>query len=330
MKTPVIDCTSHQERLLALASALPRVPRADVYAFLEAANVQADKLPEEIATALDEFNTEGNQHGYLLLKGLPVEPDDELAPTPRSTPTPEDRQLLNMEAMLAIAGRRLGLHTAYDQGYGNRRSRTVLHELYPTPQAHPLSGETSTIQLEFHSDLSHHALQPSYIVLACSRGDHEGKAATLIGSIRKALPLLSDEVKDHLFDRKLRRPVGIGFRDQIEDPNAMTYVKPLYGDRDDPYLGYDRSVLTAEDQADKAALEALADALDSTAEAVHLGAGDLLVIDNLRTAHARTPFEARWDGKDRWLHRAYVRTSRNGQLTGGERAGDVVDFIPRR
>nr|AKC92630.1 Fe(II)-dependent 2-oxoglutarate dioxygenase [Amycolatopsis sp. SANK 60206] len=330
LKDPVVDCTSSRQQLLALAGALPRLPRVDIYAFLEAAKEQADKLPEHIGRALDEFNVGGNQNGYLSLKGLPVEPDDELPPTPTTTPPPADRELLNMEAMLAIVGRRLGLHTAYDQGYGNRRAREVLHELYPTPDAHPLSGETSSTQLEYHSDLYHHALQPQYIILSCSRGDHEGKAATLVGSIRNALPLLSDEVIERLFERKFARPVGISHGDRIEDSSSLAYVKPLYGDRDDPFLGFDRSVLRADEQADKEALAELDSTLDSVAKAVRLGAGDLLIIDNLRVAHARTPFEARWDGKDRWLHRAYVRTAINGQLTGGERAGDVVEFIARR
>lgn len=330
MKNPVVDCSSNRARLLALASALPRLPRADIYAFLEVAKLQADKLPQEIAAALDEFNANGNQDGYLLLTGLPVEPDDELPTTPTSTPPPADRELLSMEAMLAIIGRRLGLHTAYDQGYGNRRAREVLHELYPTPDAHPLSGETSKTKLEFHADLYHHARQPQYIILSCSRADHEHKAATLVGSIRNALPLLGEKVKERLYDRKFPRPVGVSFGDKIEDPNSIAYVKPLYGDRDDPFLGFDRSVLRAEEPADKEALAELDNALESVAKPVRLSAGDLLIIDNLRTAHARTPFEARWDGKDRWLHRAYVRTDRNGQLTGGELAGSVVEFIARQ
>lgn len=225
--------------------------------------------------------------------------------------------------MLCVVGGALGLLTAYDQGYGNRRSLTVLHELYPTPEAHPLSGGTSDTRLEFHTDLSHHARQPNYILLSCSRGDHEGKAATLVGSIRKALPLLSDEVRGHLFDRVFTR------RFDAADPEAIARVKPLYGDKDDPYVSFNRSFLTAETPQDVDALDALSEALAQVTEPVLLTRGDLLIIDNFRIAHGRAPFAARWDGKDRWLHRAYVRTDRNGQLSGGERAGDVVPFTPR-
>ena len=34
--------------------------------------------------------------------------------------------------------------------------------------------------------------------------------------------------------------------------------------------------------------------------------GDLLLFDNRRVLHARTPFTARLDGTDRWLRRLYV------------------------
>lgn len=326
MTSPVLDCTSHQKELRALASELPQVPRADLYAFLETAKELSARLPQEISAALDDFRLHGNTDGYLLLRGLPAEPDEKLPTTPTSTPAPEDRELLTMEAMLAFAGRRLGLHT----GYQELRSGTVYHDVYPSPGAHHLSSETSETLLEFHTEMAYHILQPNYVMLACSRADHERRAATLVGSIRKALPLLSDEVRARLFDRKMPCNVDVAFRGGVEDPGAIANVKPLYGDQADPLLGYDRELLAPEDPADKEAVMALSDALDEVTETVHLVPGDVLIIDNFRTTHARTPFSPRWDGKDRWLHRVYIRTDRYGQLSGGERAGDVISFAPRR
>ncbi|GAA2976165.1 clavaminate synthase Cs1 [Streptomyces fulvorobeus] len=326
MTDTIIDCTRDSDQLRALAAKLPQVPRTDLYAFLDAAKQHSSDLPEHLGSALDAFNANGNEDGYLLLRGLPVDQGDALPPTPTSTPAPVDRGLLTMEAMLAMVGRRLGLHT----GYQELRSGTVYHDVYPSPGAHHLSSETSETLLEFHTEMAYHVLQPNYVMLACSRADHERKAKTLVGSIRKALPLLSDEVRAHLFDRKMPCCVDVAFRGGVEDPGAIAQVKPLYGDEKDPLLGYDRELLAPEDPADKEAVAALSQALDDVTEAVSLIPGDLLIIDNFRTTHARTPFSPRWDGKDRWLHRNYIRTDRNGQLSGGERAGDVISFSPRR
>jgi alpha-ketoglutarate-dependent taurine dioxygenase len=326
MTASTIDCRPYAESLKDLVSSLPEFPRMEIHLFLEAAKRASEKLSPALREVLDEFNANSNWDGYLLLRGMPIEPDEDLPPTPRFGPPPTGRQLLNMEGILAIIGSQLGLMSAYDQGYGNRRASTVLHELYPTPWANPLSAETTEIPLEFHSDLSHHARQPNYIVLACMRADHEHQAATLIASASKATALLSPEAKDGLFDKAFTRPID----NDTKIAGDSAKVKVLYGDRNDPYMCYDRSFLASDDPDDREAISALARAIDEVAEPVRLAPGDVLVMDNIRATHARTPFTARWDGKDRWLSRAYVRTDRNGQLSGGERAGDIVPFVPRR
>ncbi|MGW4229327.1 clavaminate synthase Cs1 [Streptomyces sp. NPDC004980] len=321
----VIDCTALRDELLDLVTRLPTVPRQDLRAFLDAALDAAGELPAPVAEALDSFDEGGNEDGYLLLRGLPVEAADRLPRTPESTPAPVDRPLLTMEAMLGIVGRRLGLHT----GYAELRSGTVYHDVYPSPGAHHLSSETSETLLEFHTEMAYHSLQPNYVMLACSRADHERRAATLVGSVRKALPLVPEGFREHLFDRKMPCCVDVAFRGGVEDPGAIAQVKPLYGSSEDPLLGYDRELLAPEDPRDVEAVAALSKALDECTEAVHLVPGDVLIIDNFRTTHARTPFTPRWDGEDRWLHRVYIRTDRHGQLSGGEHAGDVIAFTPR-
>lgn len=82
----VIDCSSLRDELLELASRLPAVPRADLPAFLEAAKEASADLPASLAEALDSFNVSGNEDGYLLLRGLPVEEEGRLPRTPESTP----------------------------------------------------------------------------------------------------------------------------------------------------------------------------------------------------------------------------------------------------
>ncbi|EXU63659.1 MULTISPECIES: clavaminate synthase Cs1 [unclassified Streptomyces] len=322
----IVDCSTYASELRGLAAQLPDVPRTDLYGFLDAGRRGAVALPEPIARALDAFNVRGSQSGYLLLRGMPVEEDDALPRTPSSTPAPVDRPMLTMEAMLALTGRRLGLHT----GYRELRSGTVYHDVYPSPGAHHLSSETSDTLLEFHTEMAYHVLQPNYVMLACSRADHERKAATLVASVRKALPLVPQDVRTHLFDRPMPCCVDVAFRGEVENPGPIASVKPLYGNPQDPFLGYDRELLTPREHADVEAVAVLSKALDEVTEPVHLVPGDVLIVDNFRTTHARTPFTPRWDGKDRWLHRVYIRTDRNGQLSGGERAGDVVDFTPRR
>ncbi|GGV01232.1 hypothetical protein GCM10010495_10340 [Kitasatospora herbaricolor] len=320
---PILVCDDLAEPLDALRAELPTVPRQDLPAFLAAAKEAADhRLPAELASALDDFRENGNQNGYLLLRGLRHE--EELLPqTPTSTPAPVERNLLAMEAWLALVGRRLGLPT----GYRELRAGTVYHDVYPSPGAHHLSSETSETLLEFHTEMAYHREQPNYVMLACSRADHENRAATLVASVRNALARVAPEHRAELLARPMPCLVDMAFRGDDPELGAIADVRVLYGEAEDPFLGYDRELLAPDQEPARAALAALSKALDEVTEAVHLQPGDLMIVDNFRTTHARTPFTPRWDGKDRWLHRMYIRTDR--QLNGPATAGEVVAFAPR-
>lgn len=317
----VVQCADHAASFRAARTGLPEVPRADLRAFFRAAADAATRLPADVRRQLRDFRDHGNQSGYLLLTGLPVD-DGELPPTPTSTPAPADRPLLAMEAWLAVVGVALGLPT----GYRELRSGTVLQDVYPSPGAHYLSSETSETLLEFHTEMAYHRDQPHYVLLACSRADHERRAATLVGSVRNAVPLISGEHRAALLDAPIPCHVDIAFRpDQDADP--ITSVQVLHGAETDPQLAYDRELLEPRTPTSASALAALSSALDQVTEAVKLTPGDLLIIDNYRTTHARTAFTPRWDGQDRWLHRMYVRVP--DRMPGTGAAADVVDFVGR-
>jgi agmatinase len=319
---PIVRCENFASALTELRATLPAVPRADLPAFLAAAATAADRLPAGVVGQLDDFRARGNESGYLLLRGLPWD-EGELPPTPASTPAPADRPLLAMEAWLTLVGRRLGFPT----GYRELREGTVLQDVYPSPNAHYLSSETSETLLEFHTEMAYHRRQPHYVMLACSRADHEGRAATLVASIRRAFPLLADDVRQYLLARPMPCRVDMAFRGDDPEHGPVTSVQVLSGDPDDPMLGYDRELLTPDTDEGKRGFAELTKALDSVTEEVRLHPGDLLIVDNYRTTHARTPFTPRWDGRDRWLHRMYVRVPDRVQIP--LHPGEVVEFVGR-
>jgi clavaminate synthase len=322
-ESPVIDCSEHHDLLNELRATLPSVPRRDLKAYFAAALEASKRLPADLVRRLTDFRDNGNEDGYLLLRGLPREAD--LPETPNSTPAPVDRPLLASEAWLALVGRVLGLPT----GYHELRFGTVYHDIYPSPGAHYLSSETSETLLEFHTEMAYHQHQPQYVMLACSRSDHENKAATLVASIRRAIQLIDEKTKSRLMDRPIPCNVDVSFRG--DDPELKkgppARVCVLSGDPEDPMLGYDRELLAPDNAEDEQALSVLSKALDEVTKPVKLSPGDLLIVDNYRTTHARTPFKPRWDGRDRWLHRMYIRVPE--RMSGTGEAGDVVKFVPR-
>jgi len=319
--SPVVSCDGWTEALGTLRTRLPRQPRLDLRGFFETAAATAQELPAELRDTLRAFRRDGNEAGYLLLSGLPVD-EAELPPTPTTTPSPVERPLLSMEAWLALIGTELGLPT----GYRELRQGTVLQDVYPSPNAHFLSSETSETLLEFHTEMAYHRRQPHFVMLACSRADHAGTAATLVASVRKALPLVDRQARDLLYRKPLNCHVDIAFR-PTESSDPVTSVAVLDGPAEDPLLAYDRELMDPDAAPVKQALSELSDALDEVTEAVYLKPGDLLIVDNYRTSHARTPFTPRWDGRDRWLHRMYVRIPE--RITEPAQPGDVVEFVGR-
>ena len=72
---------------------------------------------------------------------------------------------------------------------------------------------------------------------------------------------------------------------------------------------YDELLMSATTSRARSALSALHAAVKLASRRVVLKAGELLVIDNDRAVHGRTPFVPRYDGTDRWLKRALVVTA---------------------
>jgi Fe(II)/alpha-ketoglutarate-dependent arginine beta-hydroxylase len=82
----------------------------------------------------------------------------------------------------------------------------------------------------------------------------------------------------------------------------------LFGAPDDPYLRVDPAFTQPRpgDPAAAAAFGALCEQLAAATVPVPLAAGDLLLVDNYRMVHGRTPFRPRYDGTDRWLRKVTV------------------------
>ncbi|MEG9883083.1 MAG: TauD/TfdA family dioxygenase [Hyphomicrobiales bacterium] len=81
----------------------------------------------------------------------------------------------------------------------------------------------------------------------------------------------------------------------------------MSGGNDDPLMVFDPDLMVGVGEESGRAIKALKGELDRNRKGVVLKVGDLLIIDNLKAVHGRTPFVARYDGGDRWLQRLVVK-----------------------
>ncbi|MEZ5139977.1 MAG: TauD/TfdA family dioxygenase [Acidimicrobiales bacterium] len=246
--------------------------------------------------ALDAFAADPGPSGSLLLSDLDV---GEVPPTP-ATPTDATAKDVRSELVLLAAARRLGEPVGYRPEHGG----SIVQNLVPTRDA--IGRQTSTssgVDLGFHTETAFHPHRPRYLLLLCLRGDPS--ASTTLASVDDLLPGLRPDTVAELRRPRFRTGVDESFGGRPDVPVGP--ARPVLAGGDEaPELCWDAELTRGETEAARAALLELAAAVAERQRRIVLAAGDLLVVDNARCVHGRSPFAARFDGTDRWLQRAFV------------------------
>lgn len=284
-ENPVLECSPFRRALGVLGSRLRAGTGRAVEAFLERAALASDALPREIRIALHRFRLHGNRDGYLLLRGLPFAPGR------------------GAEGYMALIGCRLGDFA----GYLQEKNGALFHDVVPEKsQEREQSAAGSRVPLELHTERCFHPHLPGHVLLACLREDRNGEALTEIASVRRILPLLPARHVPVLFEPVFRTGVDYSFGNVRTRKGNGPVMAILYGDRADPCFRYDLDLMVGLGAPARAALDAVRDAALRARDSIALKAGDLLVVDNRRAVHGRSAFCPRYDGRDRWLKRAYL------------------------
>ncbi len=142
------------------------------------------------------------------------------------------------------------------------------------------------------------------LFLLCLRGDPTQKAYTMLCDARTLCNALEPD------DVELLRLHPIEWR----FPNTERFFsKPaITGTVENPCVDlthkdiFPETTVGSPIQEVQAAYERLRKKAAELAEGVFLTQGDLLIINNKRTVHARTSFTPRFDGSDRWLKKIFV------------------------
>jgi L-asparagine oxygenase len=259
--------------------------------------------------ALAAFVDDPGPTGVVLLRDMPV---GAVPATPRE-PGAATRKDHVSEATLLRAASALGEPVGYIQEHGGG----LVQNLVPAPGSESRQLSTSSsVQLAWHTETAFHPHKPRYLLLLCLRGDP--RAHTLLCSIDDVLPSLgANEVATLREPRFRTRP-----DESFLEPGATGELGPPLAVLDGDTFTYDEDLMVGTDADAQAALERLGEVVHDAATALTLDAGDLLVIDNHRVVHGRSPFPARYDGSDRWLQRAFVVADL--AASAGERTGRII------
>jgi L-asparagine oxygenase len=280
---------------------------------LQAAKSASSTLPVPVLEELDRIAVGENDSGLLLVRGAEI---GDIEMTPDSATARIRQAVQSFEWQALVIASRLGMPFSYPQ----EKSAQLFQDIIPVAGKQlSLSSESSATELTLHSEVAFHPYPPDHLLLMCVRADRNGEGGWVAASIKAALGMLPD---NHV--RQLGRPVfRTGLDVAFGGPSLTEMITPITSDR----CRYDLELMTADDPAARAALVALDQAVAEAAVTIASSPGDILVVDNRYAAHGRLPFNARFDGFDRWILRILTRRD---LPRADERTGTGVAHIHTR
>ena len=254
----------------------------------------------------------GTHRGAVLVPGCPIG-DIPATPLTRQGVHKPDRI---SERSLLGAAMRLGEPFGFVQEHGG----DIVQDLYPLAASVGRQLSTSSgVELAFHTETAFHPHKPRFLLLLCLRGDRA--AATTLCSVDDIVALLRPATVDILRQPRFRCGVDESFG---AGSAWVTNPAPVIEESADGtlVLTFDGELTFGTDVGAETAIAEVNEAIGRARTAVTLSAGDMLIVDNRRAVHGRSPFTARFDGTDRWLQRTFVVSSL--AASADERRGRVI------
>lgn len=242
------------------------------------------EVAPDLARRLTAFADHGSPLGFFLIDGM--SPDL----------VRQDSKASSAALLLCIAG----LIGSPFRTMGHRTD-ALIHDIYPVRQDATKQLGSGSVELTWHTEDAHAERNPDFIGLLCMRGDPRAK--TLIARVRP------EELDDGVTSALARPDFLIAADESFDATVTGRPVKPipvLKGPADKPTVRFDPLFTECLTRQAEDALQRLREHLDRGAIEVTLEAGNFLLIDNRCAVHARSAFEPKFDGSDRWVRRITI------------------------
>ena len=236
---------------------------------------------------------------YLeLIKGVDV---GDVPPTPMMPITLYLSTEEGFDSLIAVA-KRYGHPVSYIQEQEGRLIQNIL----PVHKTESQQISTSSkVELFLHTETAFHPYKPDFVLLLCLRGDK--KAITTYAKVDDIVSYLDEETIKFLQEDWYITGVDDSFRTRGE-PDKKILLSVLKLEENGSYsMIYDQSIMEGTNSFASEALRKFDEAVRKSIKEVILETGDLLILNNNKVIHGRKPFQARYDGTDRWVQRMLVR-----------------------
>ena len=251
------------------------------------------QLSSETKTILQQLQDKTIK--YYQFRDIPV--TEEIPSTPTNYVSGIPKKSFQLEGVIGAVSLALGKLFNYRE-----TSEFIFYDIYPTRgYEDSRSFVSSRKMLSFHSDGSAHPeLSPDFVLLYCVRSDQN--AVNLVVDL--------DTLVEHLPTRVvavLTRPV---YKHLVSQNPECYELKPiLYREGEHITVKYDEDNTFGINSEAKLSQQYLNQKIREVAFEIENYSNSLIVINNKRCLHARTSFNPKFDGRDRWVKCAFVTSN---------------------
>jgi len=288
--------------LINLASNITAHPSNGAELFCEQSAKMALSLPFRIKNTLTKFANEGSSTGMLLITGIPMD-NKQLPLTPKGN-SEHVGELTLLARIQAIFNHIYGQMIGYEaEGEGRLFQDLVPKEELKTSQ----TSLGSNVELEIHTEQAFSKLRPDIVSLACLRGDLSAK--TYILPVHYILECLTPSQQEFLRQPNWTTEVDMSFKmngHEFLDGDKRGPIPIITGSFEDPNLVFDQDLMKGNSDEAKEMINKIVEIYYKHRLEHILAPGEIVLIDNHRAVHGRSPFKPKFDGKDRFIIRSFA------------------------
>ena len=300
------------EHIKNLTNQITANPSENPKLFCQQSKQCSKEIPPRIQKILQTFSKTGSETGFLLFIPNPnIEPIPD-TPQTNNQKIGETTTLSKIQSILIHA---TGEMISYEaEGYGR-----LFQDVIPIKTMEQDQTSTgSNKELEIHTEQAFSKLRPDILSLACLHSDSQ--AYTYILPVQKILESTTQE-EQHLLQQPLwKTGVDLSFKinghEFIEgDLRGPLPILTHHHDNQtkDTHLVFDQDLMQGITPQSQQIITKIVDIYYQHRFSHNLLPGEIILIDNQRSVHGRSPFYPKYDGKDRFLIRCFATTSENYQ-----------------
>ena len=297
----IIEITQDENpQILSLATKLTISPTEEPELFCSQSRELSKQLPQRIIDILLSFAKNGSDTGFLLIKNLEISENIPKTPSSNGHKVGEQTILARIQSLFINVICEMIAYEA--EGYGRLFQDVVPVEAMSKNQ----TSIGSSVELEIHTEQAFSKLRPDILSLACLRGDLD--AYTHILPVQFILNNLNHDEKKLLREPLWKTGVDLSFKldghEFIE--GDMRGPLSIISDQDeDPLLVFDQDLMRGITEESDKMVKKITDIYYKYRLRHNLKPGEIILVDNNRAVHGRSPFFPKYDGYDRFLIRCF-------------------------